>query len=101
MVYTDERLDVRRVVPTLLRTVYDPGSDHFTFCNTLRFAAPSYILRPTLHFAALYILQLYIVPLHFTFCSTLHFATLHCATLLYVLQHFTICGPTRVANYKE
>ena len=50
---------------------------HFTFCNTLRFAAPSYVLRT-----------------HFTFCSTLRFATLHCATLLYVLQHFTFCGPT-------
>ena len=46
-------------------------------------------LHHTLHFAALYVLQLY-----FTFCSTLHFATLRFAALLYVLQHFTFCGPT-------
>ena len=47
---------------------------HFTFCNTLCFAAPPKFYHITLHFAALYILQqLYIVPLHFTFCSTLRF----------------------------
>ena len=80
--------------------MYDPGSDASI---TLRFAT-LYVLQPhlmfsdpTLHFEALYILQLYIVPPYITFCSSLHFATLHCATLLYVLQHFTFCGPTAYA----
>ena len=67
---------------------------HFTYCNTLHFAAPTMFCYITLRFASLYNLQLYIVQLHFTFCGTLHFTTLHCVTLLYVLLHFTFCGPT-------